>query len=1271
MSRLLITFLSACPLVAEGGETTGFFYPTDVGGPLTCNGQVVVGTAPPFECSFSDLGDGRGELLVSLQSWGWEGKALLTREGSATTITGGFCAGSVSADPNVADAYQLDPACLAGDGPPPPATGPVLVEEWFSDLPWHQKLSTKDSNLIDAPFVLPFAALPARYRETAACTRDQAGCMLRYGIVNIMGMHRTDTLYDEAQTRLLTEAACREAPCVEVRLDIQRFHTATNDAKGYAADEIRNNKRTYIDQQGDPQEVISLGFAVTEATIFAPWRPWYTGHYCALFADNIADSVCYEDYFTTQLVAATPPKESWIKDAPAFFWPRGTEPELNKFCQSGQDACSMYLGKVDWLNDALEPKVVACDQPAPYPALPVTECQAEVLDRTQRLDIQFNDAITQYLDTGRYPWYEARIESFSEDIKNNPFIGFYELQRSQVNKDTGLFMFDSPHYALPKRCTKANYLGARQGSENDVQRLADCVVNFEIHTNGFYELWKELYGGGLPLSDDAVRDISKAIPGVQTNQYGRTMFMYAGVPEQHVPVSFKMLGEPTGAEDEPPVERLSTYDKVYNASLYTQYLPMVNPADLTLKSKSYTDDFWHSFFMSNHMNQTPDHFIRGVRGRTLWHNEYRSNLMFKAAVDVGSDGKRTVDGTQFEHVLEHVDFAAGFQVTPEKGLAPFHGNTCDSCHIRNGSGIPLMPNGHLPDVQVDHGMKSEYKINRDYTYSNTEQTPLKMVFFDLKDNAGRRDACDDNNHTIPKEIGLTPLGPARGTRRLYSNKIMNFFGNSFHLYQNQNRLSYRMEYVDLCGGDGFEVVDTTLRRPTTRGAGSACPPVGGYWSAYQPKRATVDLSQIRAGDVCNGLAALPDGVDAMDWPSRCDEVAGGAIDKAIRDGEIGFMHLLGRRLGNTPMIELVPEKVIVETQRQQALDEDMGVAGCISLAPGTRSGGAGEFNYRKCSSGKRGTDRNDCYIGRWGWIGDRASLEDQVANAAHVEMNITSSDGFEKVHPNVRDDDSLVRYDGTLCGPADADCQALAPNSDLSEQDIRDMATYQRWIGIPNRSEYQVSSEKVQKGEEIFERLKCSSCHVIKKIAFDFQDNMLPDEERASLRRLQIPLADNGGNDPRGVQGGGLRGLFASRQAPDLEYPFISYLGTDLLMHDMGYLSQVAAAPAGVAIRDKDGRVKWQYRNYVQKIRTPALKGLRFNRFVTDSNHNTAGASVPLASNFDPGCDFLLHDGRACDAIEAAYLHDGRAVKQLRMIERLNALNAEELEQLRAFLYSL
>jgi hypothetical protein len=128
-------------------------------------------------------------------------------------------------------------------------------------------------------------------------------------------------------------------------------------------------------------------------------------------------------------------------------------------------------------------------------------------------------------------------------------------------------------------------------------------------------------------------------------------------------------------------------------------------------------------------------------------------------------------------------------------------------------------------------------------------------------------------------------------------------------------------------------------------------------------------------------------------------------------------------------------------------------------------------------------------------------------------------------------------------------------------------------------------------------------------------------------------------------------------------------------MHDMGYLSQVGNPTASqYPIRDQNtGVIKMQYQDFVQKIRTPPLKGLRFNRFVTDSQLNTNKTCNldPKTDTCDPACDFLLHDGRACDAIEAAFLHDGPAIKKLGVIDGLNGLTPQQILQLRAFLYSL
>jgi hypothetical protein len=174
------------------------------------------------------------------------------------------------------------------------------------------------------------------------------------------------------------------------------------------------------------------------------------------------------------------------------------------------------------------------------------------------------------------------------------------------------------------------------------------------------------------------------------------------------------------------------------------------------------------------------------------------------------------------------------------------------------------------------------------------------------------------------------------------------------------------------------------------------------------------------------------------------------------------------------------------------------------------------------------------------------------------------------------------------------------------------------------------------------------------------------------IEKIEIPNP----NDPKNPYNMMLTQYFRDRLAKRLDNsfpPFLSYLGTDLLMHDMGYLSQVGNA--STSIRGPDGVVLLWFRNFVQKIRTPALKGLRFNRFVTDSQTNTKNTCSydpnHKAPPCDPACDFLLHDGRACDAIEAAFLHDGPAIKKLGVIPALTGLTSDQIRQLRAFLYSL
>src|SRR5262245_16693138 len=80
----------------------------------------------------------------------------------------------------------------------PQTTGEQVVAEWYSDIPWHQKLGTYAGNQIDAQLILPYEALGQPEKDF--CSRknmSQEDCMLELGVNNILGMYRTDSPYKD------------------------------------------------------------------------------------------------------------------------------------------------------------------------------------------------------------------------------------------------------------------------------------------------------------------------------------------------------------------------------------------------------------------------------------------------------------------------------------------------------------------------------------------------------------------------------------------------------------------------------------------------------------------------------------------------------------------------------------------------------------------------------------------------------------------------------------------------------------------------------------------------------------------------------------------------------------------------------------------------------------------------------------------------------------------------------------------------------------------
>src|SRR5262245_17586112 len=111
----------------------------------------------------------------------------------------------------------------------PATTGLPVITEWYTDIPWHQKLGTFAGNEIDEALVLPYDAL--REDDKKYCKAHNLkppACMLEVGINNILGVYRTDTLYDPNDARIKDASECGKdanQPCVEVKLELSSFWT--------------------------------------------------------------------------------------------------------------------------------------------------------------------------------------------------------------------------------------------------------------------------------------------------------------------------------------------------------------------------------------------------------------------------------------------------------------------------------------------------------------------------------------------------------------------------------------------------------------------------------------------------------------------------------------------------------------------------------------------------------------------------------------------------------------------------------------------------------------------------------------------------------------------------------------------------------------------------------------------------------------------------------------------------------------------------------------
>jgi hypothetical protein len=226
--------------------------------------------------------------------------------------------------------------------------GPPVVTEWYSDIPWHQKLGTFAGNEIDEALVLPYEALGDP--EKAFCTSNQLtpqDCMIETGINNILGIYRTDTLYDKTDPKIMAADECQHSqPCIEVKLQLSDFWTRSTTSG------IQLQPRPFGMEIPDSNGVYYPGYVITDGSTYAPQMPWYMAHYCdSQFGPNdndVQDPVCYGDYFSPMNNGFNPLPMTlatdWPKSMPWSVYPAADPPAPNNHCESMETECTLVMG---------------------------------------------------------------------------------------------------------------------------------------------------------------------------------------------------------------------------------------------------------------------------------------------------------------------------------------------------------------------------------------------------------------------------------------------------------------------------------------------------------------------------------------------------------------------------------------------------------------------------------------------------------------------------------------------------------------------------------------------------------------------------------------------------------------------------------------------------------------------------------------------------------------------------------------------------------------
>jgi hypothetical protein len=392
---------------------------------------------------------------------------------------------------------------LSKDEPEP------VVKESYSDVPWHQKLGTFAGNEIDEALVLPYEALGDP--EKAFCTTNQLtpeDCMIETGINNILGISRTDTLYDKSDSKILAADECQHSqPCIEVKLQLSNYWTRSTTSG------IQLQPRPFGMEIPDSNGVYYPGYVITDGTTYAPQMPWYMAHYCdSQFvpgANDMQDPVCYGDYFSPMNDGFSPLPMThvtdWPKSAPWSVFPSGTYDRAPaNHCDSGVTECTLVMGG--------------------FALVPVDPDQnmLEYPKYNGFLLSWFNNALQNFPnDLGQadlqrhFPWSGMGVKwhpltpehtDLYPQALLNPFLGqFISMTTAPANplascdvtltgptdpSCTNTAIVRASTYLYPRQCTLADLAGTAM----EVDRLRQCSLNYEFHHNGWKDEWPESFG---------------------------------------------------------------------------------------------------------------------------------------------------------------------------------------------------------------------------------------------------------------------------------------------------------------------------------------------------------------------------------------------------------------------------------------------------------------------------------------------------------------------------------------------------------------------------------------------------------------------------------------------------------------------------------------------------------------------------------------------------------------------------------------------------------